>query len=470
MFYSFLSEKYQLIEQVGQGAFGQSYLAKENETNKLVVIKVIEDDRIWQNIKNGEKLLCRVNNEYIMRIYRIEEFGAFKCIIQEYVTGINLNQYIPNNDLTLEHFLNISYGVLKAIEYLDTLNLSHKDIKPSNIIYDKDNKIPKLIDLDYMSILALYNQNYVGTIKYSSPEQIIDNGASSKADIYSLGMVICFMILGDILFDVDLKKKAFITKKKVENALKNIPNLNRDIINKIVNLVGGLLEYSPINRLTPSKAIQQIEEIIKTCDEKKQGSVVIHKHMSDCTYISDDLTFFISAAETAAIYNGYNNGRSYGSSNNQKIHTYFRENSKQLSINNNIEENKNIYRKQLLKEYENILSQAKISFGLWVFSFIMCFIVIFVSVFLIINKNYIEGIITVVLDGAVVAIQKIFNIREDHYRMLMEQKIKHLETGDYLDYAFEKVEKLDNPEDKNREVLELIKTIRAHANKHEETE
>ena len=66
------------------------------------------------------------------------------------------------------------------------------------------------------------------------------------------------------------------------------------------------------------------------------------------------------------------------------------------------------------------------------------------------------------------AIQKLFNIREDYYRKLMEQKIKHLETGDYLEYAFEKIEKLHSLEVQDREILELIKTIKEHASKYEE--
>lgn len=470
MSYPFLSKKYKIRNLIGQGAFGKSYLAEENDTNKLVVVKVVEDDKLWENIKNNEKLLCSIDNDYIMRIYKIDVFESYRCIIQEYVEGENLNTYISNNDLTLNDLMNISYGVLKAIECLERSNLSHKDIKPSNIIYDKDKKISKLIDLDYMGVLRLSNQNYVGTIKYSSPEQLIDNRASNKADIYSFGMVLCFMILGDIPFDVDLRKTGFQIKKQVESTLKEISNLSSDIANKIVDLVNGLLEYSAIERLTPARATQQVEEIMKKSDEEAQGSVLIRKHLDECSYISDDLTHFTSMLETSVAimdstgFNDFVVKPSWNHSNSEKK----RHGTYKTTITNNIrQENKNIYRKQLLKEYDNILLQAKISFGLWIFSFFICFGIIFVSVYAIMAGNYTEGIITIVLDGTVMAIQKLFNIREDHYRKLMEQKIKHLETGDYLDYAFEKVEKIDNPEDKNREILELIKTIREHAPKYE---
>lgn len=476
MSYPYLSEKYEIVDQIGQGSFGKSYLARKNDTNELVVIKIIENDKFWQKLKDDEQLLCSVDNEYIMHIYAIETSESYKYIIQEHIQGITLNTYISNNDLTLKDLLNISYGVLNAIKYLEILNLSHKDIKPANIMYNKDRKILKLIDLDYMSIQALSDQNYIGTIKYSSPEQIMFNKPSSKADIYSFGMVLCFMILGNIPFDVNLRQTACQMKAEVEGTLKEITGLNKDIINKIVYLVEGLLEYKPEKRLTPSKAIQQIENIIKKSEEENQGGVIIHEHIDGCNYIFNKSTNFVSMVDTSVVIMSLLEVSDHGqestsnNSGNEKKCNYFREDSMKIDINKRKEENRNIYQKQLLKEYDNILFQAKVSFGLWVFSFFVCFTVIFISVFSIIKGNYTEGLITIVLDCVIVAIQKLFNIREDYYRKLMEQKIKHLETGDYLDYAFEKVEKLDNPKEKNREILELIKTIREQANKYGEKE
>src|SRR5699024_10088270 len=118
------------------------------------------------------------------------------------------------------------------------------------------------------------SQNYVGTIKYSSPEQIIDNRPSNKADVYSYGMVLCFMILGNVPFDVDMKKTIYQIKIEVENVLKKITGLKRDIVCKIIKLLSGLLDYDPQERLTPSNALQQIKEIIKVSDEGNQGKVI----------------------------------------------------------------------------------------------------------------------------------------------------------------------------------------------------
>ena len=80
---------------------------------------------------------------------------------------------------------------------------------------------------------------------------------------------------------------------------------------------------------------------------------------------------------------------------------------------------------------------------------------------LIIKGQYIEALTTVVLESLVYAVQRLFAIREDHYRDLINMKIRHLEVGDYLDYAFEKMSYTDDIEIRNMGVSKIIDSIRA---------
>lgn len=122
---------------------------------------------------------------------------------------------------------------------------------------------------------------------------------------------------------------------------------------------------------------------------------------------------------------------------------------------------KKVYLDQLLKEYDNILLQAKVSFWLWVTSFVFCYLIVAITVILIIKGQYIEALTTVVLESLVYAVQRLFAIREDHYRDLINMKIRHLEVGDYLDYAFEKMSYTDDIEIRNMGVSKIIDSIRA---------
>lgn len=82
MVYPFLSKRYEIVNQIGQGSFGVTYLAKDNKANKLVVIKVIKNEKLWVTLKENETLLCSINNEHIMHIFGIETLDSFGCILQ----------------------------------------------------------------------------------------------------------------------------------------------------------------------------------------------------------------------------------------------------------------------------------------------------------------------------------------------------------------------------------------------------
>lgn len=145
-------KEYRLIEMIGKGAYGEIYSAEKRETNELLTIKVVESDKAWQYVESNRDVLCRIEHENISKIHRIETINGHHCIVQEYIKGENLEAYVRNNDVSLEDLLCVSRCILAGIEYLSNLGLFHKDIKPSNIIYNREKKIAKLIDLDYAGV------------------------------------------------------------------------------------------------------------------------------------------------------------------------------------------------------------------------------------------------------------------------------------------------------------------------------
>ncbi len=470
MDYPFISEKYKIISQIGNGKIGKSYLAIDNFTFELLVFKIIEDGAIWKTIDENKGTLFQINNINITKIKAIDMINLNKCIIQEYVYGDNLYDFIYSNYLNLEDFLFVACSILSAVNYLNILGLSHKDIKPGNIIYNKNKKICKLIDLD-MCVLEFQDKKYVGTLKYSAPEQILDYKPSIEADLYSVGLVLCFMIIGKIPFEKDLRSVNLLIKNIVRNKLDDIFKNNEKIGLEIFTLISGLLEYNSEKRLTPSQAIDKIKSIIKLCGNQKNETILIsdYKKLTK-QLLEDDITEVMDASVSLMVENTteilYNNTLFIPAVNEFRVENIDKINTKEKKETVN---NGNIYREQLLREYNNILIQAKITFSLWVFSFAFCFSIIAISVFFILHGHYLEGVITGILDSTIMIIQKLFNIREDHYRELIEKKIEHLETGDYFDYAFSKVEKIENPHMREKMQSELINEIRKKTKKHKDT-
>ena len=122
------------------------------------------------------------------------------------------------------------------------------------------------------------------------------------------------------------------------------------------------------------------------------------------------------------------------------------------------------YRKLLIDEYEHILRQAKIASFLWSASAVLCFIIVIVALVQIIRGNYAGSVYTALLDCFVAGILKLFEAQEKQYHELVAQKMKHLETGDYWEYAFEKVVEISNPQERIQAASNLIKTIADNSN------
>jgi len=477
-----LPENYSVVSLLSKSSYGESYLVYDQEVGKNKVIKIIKDHYLWREMIRQKDILCKIESDYIVRTYDLDVYNSFRFIEQEYIQGLTLSKFIFQENLFLDDFINISFSFFNAMLHLSKMGLSHKDIKPSNIIYNRKEGIAKIIDIDYLGIYVSSVNNFIGTVKYSSPEQATKNRHSIRSDIYSFGLVMCLMIMGDIPFDIDHKKTNKELKEKLPLFLKEVENIDQDILDIILTFVLSTLAYEHEIRIAPEKAMNELQQIKDMSDDRAQGTSILRKRNS---------------------FNAFDKNKSFGESvlmksiilsdpslleNEDDINTYDStadsvedwDETQQLAksykpafmdsplkrnkhVTNGKTISKNFYRKHLLKEYDNILFQAEVSFWLWFSSFIVFFVLIGISVICIIQGKYVEGLVTIAIDSFVIAIQKLFNIREDHYRKLIEQKMAHLETGDYLESAFDKVKSLDSQQDRNKEIRELIRAIRQRA-------
>ena len=469
--------RYQTETVLSHGALGECFLVKDIRNNTRKVIKVISLD-FWKTLNESSIKLIELKHNNIVKIYDVAMINDYPCIVEDYISGINLDIFNQNNVVTLKICLQVMHDMLNALKYLQKMNLSHKDIKPSNIIYDPVLNKATLIDIDYVAIENQRNQ-FIGTIKYSAPEKITQNLVSISSDCYSLGMVICYLMLEEIPTDFNLKYQNSILINSLKNVIESNHSLDKIIKQKYFSLLESLLAYEEDKRISIDNALKDIKIIQKLCEEKNQENIILKEsnpHLnSEISSRTVSLTFFTTIHNTSL----QDNNVEY-----QKDNMYENEQSSQVvvqddrveyqkgTISGSKQDFKNqknsVYQRQLLKEYDNILFEAKTSFALWVLSMIIYFSLFFVVIYLIINEKYIQGACSALLDTFVLGIQQLFKIREDHYRNMVEQKIDHLKKVDYLEYLFEKNEDLDdNIEKRNAEVIKLLDKINKYTNDHE---
>ena len=184
-----LSNKYEVIRELGRGACGQVYLVRHLSLHTLRAIKVISKDS-YSDIYRDAILSKNLKFKGIPIIYDIEEYETNIYIVQEYVEGVTLTSFLCNNStITLQQFCHIGIELCSILEYLHNQGILHLDLKPANVIIDRSDNV-LIIDFDNSVINGRNISLCRGTKGFAAPEQYYSKKPTLYWDIYSLGMIL----------------------------------------------------------------------------------------------------------------------------------------------------------------------------------------------------------------------------------------------------------------------------------------
>ena len=195
-------EKYEKIEIIGAGAFADVYRAKNIKTKEYVAIKEIKKIRINnERIKKEIEIMKKIKSENSVKLIEIFESKESFYLILE-LCYLNIEEYLKNRNegLSIEEIKEILLDLNKVFKEMNEKKIIHRDIKASNILISlnklKINKtIFKISDYGLSNLLEINNSksNY-GTSKIMSPECLKGELITSKSDIWSLGILIYYML------------------------------------------------------------------------------------------------------------------------------------------------------------------------------------------------------------------------------------------------------------------------------------
>lgn len=206
---SMLNNRYEIIKPIGSGGMAEVYLAKDTLLDRNVAIKILRsqfqnDQVLLDQFRREAKSAARLIHPYIINIYDVVENGPEQYIVMEYVDGINLKQFNEQNKLTLNSVIDITMRLAEALQHAHSRNVVHCDIKPLNILIDK-NLHPKIADFGIAKMVSgqtmVYTNAIMGSVHYISPEQASGGKITNLSDIYSLGVVFFEMLTGRVPFN-----------------------------------------------------------------------------------------------------------------------------------------------------------------------------------------------------------------------------------------------------------------------------
>jgi WD40 repeat protein/serine/threonine protein kinase len=212
--------RYKLLEKIGEGGFGEVWMAEQREPVKrrvaLKIIKLGMDSRqIVARFEAERQALAMMDHPNIAKIFDAGTTDAGRpYFVMELVRGIKITEYCDQNQLPTKERLDLFIKVCQAIQHAHQKGIIHRDIKPSNILVTLHDgvPVPKVIDFGIAKATAqeltdktvfTQFQQFMGTPAYISPEQAEMSGLDidTRADIYSLGVLLYELLVGQTPFD-----------------------------------------------------------------------------------------------------------------------------------------------------------------------------------------------------------------------------------------------------------------------------
>ena len=205
-----ISERYEIISRVGVGGMADVYKAKDHKLNRLVAVKVLkaefrEDKTFVSKFQKEAQSAAILSHPNVVNVYDVGEDRGLYYIVMELVEGITLKNYISRKGkLSIKEATSIAIQVSLGLEAAHNQGIIHRDVKPQNIIISTDGKV-KLSDFGIAKAINsnTITANVMGSVHYSSPEQVRGGFSDSKSDIYSLGITMYEMVTGRVPFDGD---------------------------------------------------------------------------------------------------------------------------------------------------------------------------------------------------------------------------------------------------------------------------
>jgi serine/threonine protein kinase/tetratricopeptide (TPR) repeat protein len=204
--------RFELIEELGSGGMGKVYRAFDKKIGEEVAIKLLHpeialDERTIDRFRNEIKLARRITHKNVCRLHELHEEGKTLFITMEYVSGQDLKGLIlERRALTTGQAISIAKQVAEGMAEAHDLGVVHRDLKPQNIMVDKEG-LAKIMDFGIARSLRTLGMTaegmIIGTPEYMAPEQVEGRDADQRTDIYALGAILFEMVTGRPPFEGD---------------------------------------------------------------------------------------------------------------------------------------------------------------------------------------------------------------------------------------------------------------------------
>ena len=214
--------RYEIRSKIGEGGMGEVYLAHDTQLDRTIALKILsaeiarDQQRLYRFLQEA-RAASKLKSTSVAHIYEIGDVEGHHFIAMEYVEGQPLNKKIGGQPMQAAEIVKLGIQIARALDEAHSKGITHRDIKPPNIIVTSDAEVkildfglakltgvPSETDLTPKSELATKVKTspgiVMGTVNYMSPEQSMGRDVDHRTDIFSLGVVLYEMATGRVPF------------------------------------------------------------------------------------------------------------------------------------------------------------------------------------------------------------------------------------------------------------------------------
>ena len=272
-----LAPDFQIVRLLGEGSVAHVYLAREENLRRMVAIKVMKaglagDETARKRFEREARSAAKIHHNNVAAVHRVGTLDdETPFIIMEYIDGRNLADALrAEGVMEIEQACHVLSQVASALAAAHENGIVHRDVKPANVVRERDSDRVVLTDFGIAGILEtgadsvtrLTQQGQLlGDPRYMSPEQLLGDPLTDESDVYSLGI---------LAYEVLTLQHAYGATSKVQIATAHLEKepiplleLRPDADPRLGELLARCLAKNPMHRPRASEVAKTLEHIVE---------------------------------------------------------------------------------------------------------------------------------------------------------------------------------------------------------------
>jgi len=265
-----LNARFRLEEQIGSGGMSTVYRAYDTTLERWVAIKLMhrditEDSDQLERFRREARAVARLNHPHVVTVIDFGEDDGRPYIVLEFVEGETLKQRIRRlGRLPVGEAVAYAIEIGRALSAAHAERLVHRDVKPQNVLIDAEGRA-KVTDFGIARSLEAHGLTatgrVLGTTDYVSPEQALGHEVTEQSDVYSLGVVLYEMLIGEPPFKAE--SQVAVAMKHVQQPMPDVQRLRPDVSSALAAVVDRATAKELKNRYgSAADLVHDLEQVL----------------------------------------------------------------------------------------------------------------------------------------------------------------------------------------------------------------